>query len=120
MSREKTLDKKVMDFIRSQGGWCVKYWAGSPFTKSGIPDILACINGQFYAIEDKAENGKPTLLQLVTLKKMRCAGAVAILLYPDDFVNFQHYVQYDDLDAERWCNENILLQRKWKDKLENT
>jgi hypothetical protein len=35
----------------------VKYWAGNQFTVNGIPDILACINGQFHGIELKTNTG---------------------------------------------------------------
>lgn len=61
-------------------------------TKSGIPDILACVNGHFVAIEVKAQNGKPSDLQLYNVKKIREAGGVAIILYPDDFDEFKKLI----------------------------
>jgi hypothetical protein len=100
-------------------------WAGAKYTKSGIPDILACVDGQFIAIEDKAKNGKPTLLQLVNLKKIRFSFGFGILLYPDDFENFKRFVlemfENDDLTEwqSKWYNKNIMLQREWMKKLEN-
>ena len=112
MAKEKILDNKVMAFIESVGGWRVKYWAGSPYTKSGVPDILACINGEFYGIEDKDVKGKPTLLQLRTLQRIRVSGGIGILLYPGDFENFKSFVLYRDESATNWYIKNIAMQKK--------
>ena len=51
MSREKTLDNKVKDFLKARGSWNLKYWAGGGFTKAGVPDILACVDGYFFGID---------------------------------------------------------------------
>ena len=112
MAKEKILDNKVMAFIESVGGWRVKYWAGSPYTKSGVPDILACIDGWFYGIEDKDVKGKPTLLQLRTLRKIREANGIGILLYPSDFENFKRFVLNKDADSIAWYENNISMQEK--------
>jgi len=116
MAEESNFDKKVEDYISSKGGWFIKYWAGSKFTKEGIPDILACINGKFYGIEDKAHNGKPKLLQLVNLRKIREAGGVGVLLYPKDFNNFKMYVEGDS-QMNSWYRDNIQIQKEWFDRL---
>ena len=71
---------------------CVKYWAGSQFTKSGIPDILACINGYFVGIEVKAQNGRPSDLQLYNVREIRDAGGFAFILYPSGFDKFKKFV----------------------------
>lgn len=126
MSREKTLDNKVIDFLKSKSCWCIKYWGGSRFTKVGIPDILACVDGQFLGIEDKSEKGKPTLIQLVTLKHIRFAGGFGILLYPKEFQNFKRFVE-DFFTSEsltphqlKWYEKNLQLQNEWYKKLEKS
>lgn len=122
MSKEKVLDKKVLSFIKNQGGWAIKYWAGSKYTKNGIPDILACIDGYFFGIEDKRIDGKPTLLQLKNLQWINEAYGFGILLYPDEFKNFKRFVNesLDNLSAwqESWYTKNLELQLEWKEKLE--
>lgn len=122
MSREKKLDNAVLEFIESQGGWSIKYWAGARYTKKGIPDILACIDGYFFGIEDKASGGKPTMLQLKNLEWIDAAGGFGILLYPDQFENFKRFINYglNNLNAwqEEWYVENIALQYEWREKLE--
>lgn len=121
---EKDLDKAVMKLIEDHGGWSIKYWAGSKFTKNGIPDILACIDGYFFGIEDKAENGQPKLLQLKNLEWIRQAGGYGILLYPDQFENFKKFIgEYFDPysmsnECYDWYIKNLALQERWRIKLE--
>lgn len=127
MAREKDLDNKVLSFLKEQNAWVIKYWAGAKYTKEGVPDILACINGKFFGIEDKAENGRPKMLQLKNLQWIREAGGYGILLYPKDFESFKTFVinsKTDPLDndqysylAEQWYLQNIELQKEWYDKL---
>ena len=117
MKEEKSLDNKVLDHLDNIGAWGIKYWAGAKFTKKGIPDILACIYGIFYGIEDKSSGGRPTMLQLKNLEWIREAGGYGILLYPNDFENFVKFVE-DPHEMFNWYMSNIELQNKWKEKLE--
>ena len=117
MAKEKIFENKVKSFITSEEGWFIKYWAGSSFTKTGIPDILACINGRFYGIEVKAENGKPSLLQLINLRKIRDAGGIALLLYPQDLYHGFWNLVHEDVFGDKWYAYNIKLQEEWFKKL---
>lgn len=123
MAAEKNLDNKVLQYLESVGGWKLKYWGGSRYTKSGIPDILACVKGHFFGIEDKAKTGKPSLLQIVNLQKIRKAQGFGILLYPDQFDNFKRFIEElreDDILTEwqcEWYFSNIDLQNYWYKKL---
>jgi Holliday junction resolvase len=47
------------------------------FGKSGVPDIVACIDGCFVGIEVKRENKKPTPIQERRMAEIRKAGGVA-------------------------------------------
>jgi len=51
---------------------------GSMYGTAGIPDIIACIEGRFYAFEVKQPSGHLTLLQGATLRKIEAAGGVAV------------------------------------------
>ena len=88
MAQEKNYENKIKKFLKEKNIWFVKYFANA-FTKSGIPDILACVNGKFVAIEVKAENGKPSELQLYHKKKIEESGGKAYILYPNDFEKFK-------------------------------
>lgn len=92
MGPEKTFENKIKSFIVDQGGWQVKFFANG-YTKSGIPDILACINGYFVGIEVKAQNGKPSDLQIHHCEKIRKSGGFAFVLYPSGFEDFKNFVE---------------------------
>ena len=92
MAEEKNFENKVKEFLRENGAWYIKYWAGSKFTKKGIPDILSSVNGHFVAIETKAPEGGPTKLQLYTIRKIRESGGFAFVLYPSGFDWFKDFI----------------------------
>ena len=93
MAAEKNFENKVKKFLEDEGCWYVKYFANR-MTKSGIPDLLACVNGYFVAIELKAPNGKPSELQKYHQKKIREAGGISIILYPEGFEDFKEYIEF--------------------------
>ena len=88
MQREKLYEKKIKVYLKSIGAYFIKTH-GDRFSKVGTPDILACVNGHFVAVEVKAENGKPSDLQLYHLEQIRKAGGHSFLLYPKDFEDFK-------------------------------
>ena len=116
MKGEKIFENKVKRFLVSEGAWYIKYWGGAQYTKSGIPDILACIDGKFYGIEVKAMNGKPSILQLVNLRNIRQAGGIGVLLYPDDFDRFVDLVHGSEL-GEFWYRYNKKKQQRLFEKM---
>lgn len=118
MPKEKALDEKVKAFLRARGSWNLKYWAGGEFTRSGIPDILACVDGYFFGIEDKRDDGHPSMLQIQNLKKIRKSGGYGILLFAKDFNNFKVFVNTGCDKSDPWYLDNIKLQQEWERKLE--
>jgi Holliday junction resolvase len=102
--------------MKDRGGWFLKYWGGAAYTKKGIPDLLACLDGVFFGIEVKAPDGEPTELQLVNLQKIRDAGGYGVLLYPKDFSQFKELVEHKE-KSNAWYLENIQEQMRWKEKL---
>lgn len=55
--------------------------------------MLVCCDGVFLAVELKAENGKPSELQLFNLMKIEDAGGFGWLLYPNKFEEFKKFVR---------------------------
>ena len=53
---------------------------GGMYGTAGIPDIIACVEGRFYAFEVKQPGGRLSRLQEVTLKKIEAAGGVAVMV----------------------------------------
>lgn len=87
MAGEKNFENKIKKFLKDRGCWYVKYFANRN-TRAGVPDILACVNGRFVAVEVKAENGKPTELQKWNVEQIKESGGIALILYPADWNRF--------------------------------
>lgn len=106
MGPEKSFENKVKNYLDEQGAWYVKFFANR-MTKEGIPDILACINGYFIGIEVKAQNGKPSDLQLYHCEKIRKSGGFAFVLYPSGFDDFKKFVK--DLKFDTFTRDMPLI-----------
>jgi len=50
------------------------------YGRSGIPDIICCVNGKFLGIECKAGTNKPTALQTRELEAIRRSNGHAIVV----------------------------------------
>lgn len=71
----------------------IKIWGGGHYQKSGIPDIIACVNGIYFEIELKSESGRPSELQEYQLQLTTQANGFGILLYPSGFDQFKKLIQ---------------------------
>ena len=92
MAAEKNFEDKIKRFLNDNDCWFVKYFANR-MTKSGVPDILANVNGYFVAIEVKASNGHPSELQIWNRNKIRNTGGISIVIYPDQWDLFKDLIQ---------------------------
>lgn len=84
MAEEKRFENRIKSLLDKYGTYYFKYWAG-PFSKSGIPDVIACLNGVFIAVEVKATRGKPSPLQIVNCRRINVAGGIGVIIYPKDY-----------------------------------
>jgi hypothetical protein len=50
------------------------------YGSSGVPDIVACVDGKFIGIECKAKGNKPTALQMKNLNHIVAAGGHAFIV----------------------------------------
>ena len=92
MGTEKIYENKIKSYLKSIGAYFIKTH-GDRFSKVGTPDILACVNGHFVAVEVKGEKGKPSELQLYHIEQIQKAGGYGIILYPKDFEKFKKDVE---------------------------
>ena len=72
-SYEKAEIKKYLDSI--DAWYFCPYMAG--FGKSGVPDIIACIDGIFVGVEVKREGKEPTPIQQRRIEEIEAAGGIA-------------------------------------------
>lgn len=83
---EKDIVKSIMRYLKTVPNcFCWKEHGGM-YGTAGIPDIIACVGGRFYAFEVKTETGKPTDLQKATIQKILKAGGVAVVVRSVDEV----------------------------------
>ena len=76
-------ERALKDLQRFNNAWFLKV---QMLVARGIPDILACINGHFVAIELKRNKAsKPTKLQSYVLQKIRKAGGLSYVAYPENW-----------------------------------
>lgn len=81
MAAEKNFENKIKTWLKDHNCYFVKFFANR-MTKTGVPDILASVNGHFVGIEVKAQNGKPSELQYYNVRKIRESGGFAYIVYP--------------------------------------
>ena len=85
MAGEKIFENKIKAFLDDlPKTWYFKYWAG-PYSKAGIPDIIACVNGKFVGIEVKADKGHASELQIRNIDLIEKANGIGLIIYPKDF-----------------------------------
>jgi hypothetical protein len=103
IAAEKNFENKIKDFLKENNCWHVKFFANA-FTKSGIPDILCCVNGYFVAIEVKAENGTPSELQKHNIRQINECCGIGIILYPNQYSLFCRMINdlMDGHDMHAW------------------
>lgn len=92
MADEKNYENRIKKYLKERGCWFVKYFANRN-TLSGIPDILANVNGQFVGIEVKASNGRPSELQLWTRDQIRESGGISVIVYPEQFETLKRLIE---------------------------
>ena len=92
IAAEKNFENKIKAYLKSIGAYFIKTH-GDRFSRVGTPDIIACVNGHFVAVEVKAENGKPSDLQLYHLDEIRKADGYGVIRYPKDFEDFKKFCE---------------------------
>lgn len=66
--------------LDQRGAWHQKIW-GSSLMARGIPDILACWQGRFIAIECKQPGRRPTRIQALVHHRIRQAGGTVVVAH---------------------------------------
>jgi Holliday junction resolvase len=82
---EKTVQKTILNYLDSIGAYTVKTITTN---KKGTPDILACLNGRFIAIEvkDKGKLRNVTKLQQYNIDDINAKGGLAFVADSVDMV----------------------------------
>lgn len=106
MALEKMYENKIKRYLKDVGAYRVKYH-GNAYSENGTPDILACVNGYFLAIEVKAPEGKPSELQLAKIEMIRKAGGFAYVVYPSGWFKLKSII--DGLKGDYFNREEDVI-----------
>ncbi len=74
MKSEQQIQKSIIKYLHEIGAYTFKTVSSN---RAGIPDVIACIDGRFIALEIKRPKGKATPLQKLELSKIVKSGGVA-------------------------------------------
>jgi Holliday junction resolvase len=73
---EKQLTNQIVKALRAEGAWVMKTHTSGRYyqpTQKGLPDIVGCIRGYFFALEVKLPGKHATKLQAHELYEIRKA-----------------------------------------------
>lgn len=89
---ERKLKKKITDLLKE----CKIYYTytvSGGYARNGVPDLLACVNGMFVAIEVKSGSNKPTALQEMHLAEIARCGGETFVVNEDNYWEFEQWVR---------------------------
>ena len=80
---EKKVKDKVVALLKEHNAYYF-FPATHGYGRSGVPDIIGCLGGRFFAIECKAGKNKPTALQEREMQRIRDAGGHTLVINEDN------------------------------------
>lgn len=83
MTPEAKVKKKVVDVLKKNSAYYF-FPATGGYGRSGVPDIVGCYRGVFFAIECKAGSNKPTALQEAEMGKIKQANGCVLVVNEDN------------------------------------
>lgn len=78
--KESIIVRRILEYLKTLPDCFAWKEHGGMYGTAGIPDIICCMDGRFFAFEVKNESGKATKLQEATIKKIRDAGGTAAVV----------------------------------------
>lgn len=91
MTPEARVKAQVVKVLKKFGLYYF-YPVTSGYGSSGVPDIVGCYNGFFFAIECKANGNKPTALQEVQMQKIKAAGGLVIVANEENMASIEAWI----------------------------
>jgi Holliday junction resolvase len=92
MTPESKVKKKVTTILDQLGAYYF-YPVTGGYGRSGVPDIVCCLNGNFIGIECKAGDNKPTALQNKNLEEIQAAGGFAFVVNEDNIDSLERVLK---------------------------
>ena len=92
MTPEGKVKKKVAELLKQYDAYYF-FPAMGAFGRAGIPDIVGCYRGRFFAVECKAGKGKTTAIQEAEIKKIQGAKGCAFVINEDNMDLLEIYLK---------------------------
>ena len=93
MTPEKKVKTKVVAILKELGAYYFYPITGG-YGASGVPDIVGCYKGRFFAIECKAGGGKTTALQEKNIAQIIAQGGLAIVVHEDNIEDVNELLRH--------------------------
>jgi Holliday junction resolvase len=105
---EKKVKLKVVAVLKELGAYYF-YPVSGGYGASGVPDIVGCYKGNFFAVECKAGKGKTTALQEKNLNSIMTAGGTALVVNEDNIEDVHNMlISMDSVEFERtWLKATV-------------
>jgi Holliday junction resolvase len=94
---ETKVKQRVRKVLEEHNAYCFLPATGG-YGRSGIPDIVGCYNGCFFAVECKAGRGTTTALQEKELRKIRQAGGSAFVINETNIEELSQWLRDNSCD----------------------
>lgn len=88
---ESKVKKAVKAMLKDHGIYFFMPTTGG-YGRSGVPDIIACYEGQFLAIECKAGKNEPTALQKREMQKIQDSGGMVMVVNENNLDTFNSWL----------------------------
>ncbi len=89
---EKKVKDKVVALLKGANAYYF-FPATHGYGRSGVPDIIGCLGGSFFAIECKAGKNKPTALQEREMQRIRDAGGHTLVINEDNIEDLKQWLE---------------------------
>lgn len=118
---ETYLQRHIRELIEKRGGYCQKNH-GSMISEPGIPDIFACYQGFFLAIEAKDGDNTPSRQQGIHIRNIQKSKGITCVVWTieeaikvlDIIDNYETYREpYTTSIMKILREENIDTGEKW-------
>lgn len=80
---ESRLQRRIQHALRARGAFVFKVH-GSEHMMSGLPDLIVCYQGRFFALEVKMPGNRPSPIQLLRIKQIKQAEGSAEVVFTVD------------------------------------
>jgi len=92
MTPESKVKKKVAELLKKYDAYYF-FPAMGAFGRAGIPDIVGCYYGRYFAVECKAGKGKTTAIQEAEIKKIQKSKGHVFVINEDNMNLLEIYLK---------------------------